>query len=235
VARTVHHNTPKSWQHPVLVAVGAIAVIVAVVGILAQAGALSGDGVPAKGLTRVLIVAASPDENGDVVGQIVMIADLTEEPAALEAVSPALEVTIPGTTYSTLGDAYPFGGGAGVAEALARTRGGAPLPYVALGADELAQAVTDAGGIRVTLPADMSVFDGDRLFTFDRGEQTLSAAELQAVLKGAPYLTDEERERLNESLAEGLAAVLAEEPGVLEGATRTDLAPDALQRVAASL
>ena len=226
---------PRGWQHPVMVAFAAVLVIVAVAAVLANAGVLGGDGVPAEGLTRVLIVAASPDENGDVVGQIIVLADVTEKPAALEAVSPALPVSIPGTTYDTLADAYPFGGGAGVADALARARDEVPHPYVALTAEELADAVDAAGGITVALPADMSVFDGTDLFTFERGEQTLGAAELQAVLKGAPYLADADRERLDASLAQGLAAVLAADQEALTGATRTNLSSDALMRVAASL
>lgn len=226
---------PRRWQHPVMVALAAVLVIVAVAGVLANAGVLGGDGVPAEGLNRVLIVAASPDERGDVVGQIIVIADVTEKPAALEAVSPALAVSIPGTTYDTLADAYPFGGGAGVADALARACDEVALPYVALSAEELAGAVDAAGGITVALPADMSVFDGTDLFTFERGEQTLSAAELHAVLKGAPYLADGERERLDASLAEGLAGVLASEQDALTGATRTNLSTDALLRVATSL
>ena len=235
MAKKSNHRPPKSRQHPVLVAAGAIAVIVAAAALLAQAGVLGSRGVPADALSRVLIVAASPDEDGSVVGQIVMIADVTAQPAALEPVSPALAVSIPGTTYDTLADAYPFGGGAGTAEALARARDEEPLPYVAISADELADAVDAAGGMRVTLPEAMSVFDGTDLFTFKAGTQTLTAARLSAVLKGAPYLADREREALDASLAEGLAAVLSAEPGVLTGATRTDLAPDALERLAAAM
>lgn len=235
MAKKSNHGRRRQRQRPVLVAIVAVAVLVAVVALLAQAGVVGSRGVPADALSRVLIVAASPDENGGVVGQIVMIADVTAQPAALEPVSPALAVSIPGTTYDTLADAYPFGGGAGTAEALARARGEEPLPYVALSADELAGAVDAAGGMRVTLPEAMSVFDGTDLYTFKAGTQTLSAARLSAVLKGAPYLADSEREALDASLAEGLAAVLSAEPGVLTGATRTDLAPDALERLAAAM
>ncbi|MGB4581290.1 MAG: LCP family protein [Coriobacteriia bacterium] len=235
MAKKSNHRPPKSRRHPVLVAAGAIAVIVAAAALLAQAGVLGSRGVPADALSRVLIVAASPDENGSVVGQIVMIADVTAQPAALEPVSPALAVSIPGTTYDTLADAYPFGGGAGTAEALARARDEEPLPYVAISASELTDAVDAAGGMRVTLPEAMSVFDGTDLFTFKAGTQTLTAARLSAVLKGAPYLADREREALDASLAEGLAVVLSAEPGVLTGATRTDLAPDALERLAAAM
>jgi hypothetical protein len=190
--------------------------------------------VSAEDLSRVLIVAAAPDENGDVVGQIVLIADVTEDPAALEAVSPALEVTIPGTTYSALGDAYPFGGGAGTAEALARAEGGEPLPYVAIDANALEAALEAAGPLSVTLPADMSVYDGDDLYTFEAGKQTLSAVELLAVLKGAPYLTMGERDKLDASLAEALAEALAASPGTLEGAD-TNLSPEAIVRLQGAL
>lgn len=235
MAKKAHRALPKRQQHPVLIALIAIGVIVAAAAVLAQAGVLGSQGVSADELSRVVIVAASPDESGSVVGQIILIANVTESPATLEPVSPALEVSIPGTNYNTLADAYPFGGGAGTAAALARARNESALPYVAISADELAAAVEAAGGMRVTLPAPMSVFDGDDLFTFKAGEQLLTAARVRAVLKGAPYLADREREALDASLAEGLAGVLSAEPGVLTGAARTDLAPDALERLAAAM
>ena len=75
--------------------------------------------------------------------------------------SPALEVTIPGTTYSVLGDAYPFGGGAGTVEALARREGGEPLPYVGSSPKASRLRLRRQGPCSVTLPADMSVFDGE--------------------------------------------------------------------------
>lgn len=234
MAKTVNSAPPRR-PRPLLIALVSIGVLVVAAALLVQTGALGSREVSAEELDRALIVAASPDETGDVVGQIIVIADLTQSPAALEPVSPALAVAIPGTTYATLADAYPFGGGAGTAGALAGVRGEEALPYVALSAAELASAVEAAGGMRLTLPAPMSVFDGKDLYTFKPGEQTLSAARLQAVLKGAPYLADSDRIALDAALAEGLAGVLAAEPWALREATRTDLAPDALERLAAAM
>jgi hypothetical protein len=218
-----------------LVAAGVLIVVV-----LVAAAALYGvwsrsaGVVKAEDLGRVLVVAASPDDNGAIVGQIVMIADVTSTPAALEAVSPALQVTIPGTTYSALGDAYPFGGGAGTADALARARDEEPLPYVAISPEDLEAALEAVGTVSVTLPVEMSVFDGEDLYTFDKGEQTLSAGEFLAVLKGAPYLTMGERDKLDASLAAALAEVIAAAPEVLETAD-TDLGPEALARLRGAL
>jgi hypothetical protein len=182
-------------------------------------------------LAEVALVAAAPDENGDVVAQIVALVDVRA--GSLEPVSPATGVTLPGTTYGTLADAYPFGGGAGVAEALARARVAEAPAYLALDAAALRSAVAQAGGAEITLPAEMAVFDGETLYTFAPGATTLSAEELGAVFKGAPYLTDAQRSQLDAELAGMLATLLAEWPGGLAaasdtGAIATNLSPEAL-------
>jgi hypothetical protein len=194
-----------------------LAVIAAGAYALYVTGVIAPKGVPLEDLRRVLLVAASPDDQGDMVGQIIVVADTTKNPVALEALSPALEVSIPGTTYSQLGDAYPFGGGRAVAEALARARGGAPLPYVVIGPDMLSALVASAdGGLSVTMPTAMSVFDGERLFTFVPGPRTLNGAQLQAGRELAILLAGHRP---------GLAAEAA------RGTLATDLSVEALERL----
>lgn len=188
----------------------------------------------AESLTRVLIVAASPDEDGDVVGQMLVIVDLRESPLGIEAVSPDLRVTIPGTTYTRLGDAYPFGGGSTTAVALGRALGEDRLPYLAMTPEELAAAVDEAGGVTVAVPAPMSVFDGDRLYVLKTGTQSLDSGDLRALLMGAPYLTQGQRDELDASLAEALVRVLAASPEAV-GAMDTDLGRDALARLKRTL
>lgn len=218
--------THKRHRPKGLIVTGVLIVAVALAGALVYGSWNGAARVSAEELTRVLIVAAAPDETGAVVGQIIAIADVRA--GTFEAVSPALEAAIPGTSYSTLADAYPFGGGRGTAEALARAQGEEPLPYVAIDAQALRDAVTEAGGLRVTLRAPMSVFDGEELYTFETGAQTLDAAELGAVLKGAPYRTAELREKLDAELATGLLAVLAASPETLAEASDTNLSPEAV-------
>lgn len=196
----------------VRIAVLALVVVVAAVVALYLTGRLGSTGVATEDLSRVVLVGAGADENGDVVAQIVSIADVSGAGATLEPVSPAMSVTIPGTTYDTLADAYPFGGGAGVATALARARGGDPLPYVALSASALEAALEQQGSGKLTLPAPMSVFDGEELFTLSSGAQELTPAEVAAVFKGAPYLSADERAELDIELAELLASLVAETP-----------------------
>lgn len=197
---------------------------------LYASGRLGTPQVDAESLQRVLIVAASPDEHDNAVGQIILVVDLSNETPRVDPVSPALPVTIPGTSYRTLGDAYPFGRGAGTSAALASARGEETLPYVALSPERLAEAVKTAGGVDLVLPAPMSVFDGDELYAFEEGEQHLSSAELRALLKGAPYLSDSERARLDESLAHALVRALAASPEAVTSA-QTDLDASALSRL----
>lgn len=195
-------------------------------------GRLGGRSVSAEDLTQVLLVAAAPDETGDVVAQVIAVADVSGATPVLTALEPGRTVTLPGTTYSTLADAYPFGGGAGVAEALARAESGEPLPYVTLSASALMAAVEAAGEVTLELPAEMSVFDGEELFILSRGRQELTAAEFGAVLKGAPYLGTRERAELDTELARVTAALIA---GTAYTDVDTDLGEDAFAALTGAL
>lgn len=216
----------------VRIAVIALVVVVAAVVGLVATGRIGDTGVAPEDLTRVVLVGAAPDENGDVVAQIVAIADVSGAAASLEPVSPALSVPIPGTTYDTLADAYPFGGGSGVVEALARWNGEAQLPYVALDARTLASALEGQGSVSLTLPAPISVFDGEELFTLSSGTQKLTPAEVGAVFKGAPYLSDSQRSALDAELATLLTRLIG---ATGHESVDTDLSAEAYAALQAAL
>jgi len=216
----------------VRVAVIALVVLAAIVVGLFVTGQLGDASVAPGDLSSVLLVGAGVDEDGGVVAQVVTIADVSGATTTLEPVSPARAVTIPGTTYDTLADAYPFGGGAGVAEALARSQGTDPLPYVALNGDAFAAALEQEGRVTLELPAPMSVFDGEDLFTLSSGAQSLTPAEVGAVFKGAPYLTADERAELDGALAVMIARLVAT---TSYDAVSTDLSEEAYSELQAAL
>jgi hypothetical protein len=183
---------------------------------------------PAETPTRFLLVAGSADDAGAVVAQVIALVDTGQQ--TVTAVAPDLAVTIPGTTYSELKDAYPFGGGAAVAEAYAKATGTTQLPYIAISPGQLLQAIDGLATVSVTLPADMDVFDGDTLYSFEAGTCSLSGAEFAAVAKGRPYLTRAQRTQLDDSLAAALVNAAAVWPGGLEaalkdGELKTDIPP----------
>ncbi|MDO9557185.1 MAG: LCP family protein [Coriobacteriia bacterium] len=169
--------------------------------------------------TRFLLIAGSPDDTGAVIAQVIVIVDTAEQ--TLTAIAPDTPATIPGTSYSELKDALPFGGGAAVARTYAEVSGAPVLPYITIRPGGLVRAVDGLATIRVTLPAGMDVFDGDRLYSFPAGPRTVSGVEFAAVVKGRPYLTSRQQKQLDDSLAEALACVAAGWPGGMQAAVES--------------
>ncbi len=173
----------------------------------------------------VVLAVACPGEDGTVETPVVAAVDTAS--GELTVYDPMTELTIPGTTYDRLRDAYPFGGGAAVAAAVARLEGGPAPGYVVFERDAWVAAVDAAGGLALDSPRPVDVFTGERLFSFPRGEQVLSGAETCEYLKGAAYLTDTERERIAVQFAEALVAVMAD-VGPDTSGIATDLSDQAL-------
>lgn len=218
-------------------------VVVVVAGAALGAYVLRSGHLPGRGRTdtdRVLVVAALPDENGALVAQVIALVDTTGGTTRVSSIDTSLAVTIPGTTFSHLRDAYSFGGGARVAAAYAEASGAEAPPYVDLGPEAVNAAVDAAGGIELNLPQAMNVFDGDRLYTFEAGSVRVGASELRAVLNGMAYLPRRDREALQAQLAERMAGLVAEYPGgitaALEGgAVASDMDATAAQAFAERL
>ena len=211
---------------------GALAgLAVAVVAALALgAWTVSQGGLPGRGdndTTSALIVLGMPDENGDLVAQAIVRVDGVGTGApSLVSVDPTASVTVVGTSYGHLRDAYAFGGGARVSEAYSRLWGEA-LPYIDFSPAAIEYVAAQEGGINVNIPADMSVFDGDTLYTFTSGPARLSATELRAALNGAAYLAPVERKALLGEVERALVTLCAAYPGGLQAAIdRGDVSTD---------
>jgi len=159
---------------------------------------------------NVLLVIASPAPDGAAAAGLIG----TVAGGRLTDVDPETTVTIPGTSSSKLGDAYTFGGGAGVVAAAQGILGSRSLAYVAVPQASWAAAVTRAGGVRVMLPDAMAVFDGTTLTTLSPGEQTLNAAQVVAVVRGLSYLPAADRQTVRVALLQGVSGALATTPGV---------------------
>lgn len=140
---------------------------------------------------RVFVVVAGrggPDLSQ--VAQLVGVVNTSGGRLRVELIDPLSKVALSGTTYDTLRDAYPFGGGVGVASAWERLRGMRAMPVVTVSERAFATAVDRWGGIEATVPVAANVFDGTRLFSFSTGRQHLSGAQARALLGSAEYLTD---------------------------------------------
>ncbi len=214
-------------------------VFIVVVGVALGAYVALGHRLPGQGKAesgRVLIVAGVPDENGDLIAQVIVDVEATDSsvPPVIFSVDPTSAVTVVGTSYGHLRDAYPFGGGARVSEAYARLNGGVTLPYIDLGPEAISQAIKATGGVTLDLPLAMNVFDGEDLYTFPAGKVLVDAEEFRAILNGLSYLPGAERRAVLGQAAESITALVAEYPGgissaVNAGTVATDLGTDSIQ------
>jgi hypothetical protein len=190
----------------------------------------------------LLVVASKSGADGSQVAQLVGIAQLTGSQLTVRLVDPMTTVTVPGTSYSQLRDAYSFGGAAGVSNAVAVIVGQRPLPTVAVGQQGLEALVDGAGGVTVTVPAAASVFDGERLFTFEKGPQRLTGSEVVALLSSVEYLkTPDEQQELRVAVASGMANALSASrqqtlaPGLVSSTLKTEDLSALAQRLHAGL
>lgn len=220
----------------------AAAIFVVVAGVALGAYVLKVGHLPGQGRTdtgRVLVIAALPDENGDIVAQVIADVDTAGTPT-VTSVDTSLAVTVPGTNYNALRDAYAFGGGAGVAQSYAGAVGGDPLPYIDLGPAAVRRAIEAAGGITLDLPSEMNVFDGEHFYGFKRGSITADTDQFRAILSGAAYLPARERTALLAQAAERITGLVAAYPGgiaaaIEDGSVASDLDATAAEEFAGLL
>jgi hypothetical protein len=201
------------------IALGTLAVAVVVVGV---AVVLPSAASPMARLgDRVLLVVASAGgTDGSRVAEIVGVLDMTGDKVAVRLVDPWMRVTVPGTSYDRLRDAYPFGGGPAVATAYAHGTGTSPLPVVTVSEEGLRAVVSRLGGVAADVPADAEVFDGKQLHSFRAGVTTLDAEAVVALLQSADYVGGADGERVRSSIASGLATAMSAHAPALDDLVR---------------
>ena len=179
----------------------------------------------------VALVIASRGEDGATVASLVGLVASSDATTTITDVDPDTRVTIAGTSYDRLKDAYAFGGGAAVAKALPALASAptpaAPAPaYVAV-PEAVWRSALDRGGepgVRVTLPQALDVFDGRTLTSLPAGEQTLRSDEVAALLRALAYVPAAERSGVRTALIRGIASALA-----TQGAPVSQLSSDLKQ------
>lgn len=182
--------------------------------------------------SQLLVVAVTEDPDGVAVAGIVWRVSAAGD---VEVLDPYLEVSIPGTTYSSLRDAYAFGGGEAVAQAYADASGSPALEWVVLPATEWQATVAEAGGVQVTVPESTNVFIADELYVIDQGEQTLGGDEVAALVSAEASVDEAVARRVNEGVGAAIARLVADSwpqvaAAVAAGDARSSLSEDALRR-----
>ena len=159
-------------------------------------------------------------EDGAQIAQTVAVVDMASGEYTIEDTTQT--VSIPGTSYTHLRDAYPFGGAEAVAAAL---DGGAPKPGTAW--VDVSQAAWEkllAKGVDVKITEPFETFDEKtEVYTqFAKGEQRVAAVDLRQLLNGAAYLGTGARTDILDTVAvASLRALTSATPG---SGIETDLA-----------
>jgi len=164
---------------------------------------------------EVLVVCVTRDAEGASLGGVLF---LLEEGGEARVVDPTQEVTLPGTSYQTLQDAYPFGGGNAVSRAYARAEGVDSPAWLVLPEDTWTAIVDQGGGVPVQVERGANVFLDERLISIEEGAQTLGGSELAAWWASAPFAPSEPAAaRVRNAVSEALVhAVWQEKEAVVE-------------------
>ncbi len=189
----------------------ALLVVFAVVGLVAT-GTLESF-VPPAATDSVLLILVARDADGTESAAFAYA--VNTEDGRIEPVDTSVRKTIPGTSAETPAEAYPFGGGAIVAAAVADQTGGDALPWVVLPEAAWTSMVDDDGKVAVDVPSQISVFLGEDLTLLDPGAQELDGAEAAALVAGLEYVDDADRADLKSALEAELSRVVISEPARL--------------------
>lgn len=173
----------------------------------------------------VLVALVLPDAEGVTVVRVLTIFVRAGDVLRATSVDPLTSATVPGTSATTLAEAYSFGGGAGVADAYAQLNSSKDLPWVVV-TPKGWTALMGTAEIPVTIPADIEVFDGTELYSYAQGATGFPAPEVDKVMNGAAHLSDTERAVLRDATGSALTAALIRE-GVKPGpGIETNMAPE---------
>ncbi len=173
----------------------------------------------------VLVALVLPDAEGSHTVRAVEVFERAGGELRTSPIDPLTSATVPGTSATTLAEAYAFGGGEGLAGAYAQLGDGVVPVWVvveSLGWDGL----MGANAVPVTIPADIEVFDGKQLYSYAAGDTSFPADQVAQVMSGAAYLSEADRAILAEAIGDRLMVALAQKGLSSESGIQTNLNPE---------
>jgi hypothetical protein len=182
----------------------------------------------------VIVALVLPDQNGVVKPRVVDLYARSATGWTLRSVDPSMSAVLPGTSATTLADAYSFGGGAGLQAAYASATGTKTSAWVTVDGRGL-DSILGSSPVSLTLPSDMEVFDGQQLLSFSAGATDTPAALLPYLMDGVEYLRTAEAMSIREQLGDRLVLGLAKAAVETSAAPRSNLSAAQLYAWMASL
>ncbi len=175
----------------------------------------------------VLVALVLPDAQGARAVRVVEIFESAGGSMLTAAVDPLTSATVPGTSATTLAEAYAFGGGEGLASAYAQVNGGVNPVWIVV-EPKAWETLMGTGRILVTVPADIEVFDGTQLYSYAKGDSSFPADDVAQVMNGAAHLSATDRATLREAVGDQMMVAVAAQGLTSEAGIETNLKPDEL-------
>ena len=165
------------------------------------------DKIAAVDKSSVLVAVVLPDSDGVLTVRSLDRYEHVGGPLRIFSIDPLADATVPGTSASTLAEAYKFGGGDGLAAAYAQGAGAERPGWLIVGPEAWADLMGETS-MAVRLNTSIEVFDGSELYSYPEGTATVSAAETAQLTNGAAYLDAAGRQAVREAIGDALAPVL---------------------------
>lgn len=175
----------------------------------------------------VLIALVLPDAEGLNTVRTIELFESSGGSLRTSPVDPLTSATVPGTSATTLAEAYAFGGGERLATAFSQSAGG-EIPLWVVIEPQAWSTLTGTGSIPVTIPADIEVFDGKQLYSYAQGDGSFPAEQVSKVMDGADHLTATERAVLREAVGDALLSSIVREGLPSESGVSTNLTAEEL-------
>ena len=201
-----------------------VALMVLGAGLLFVRGETTGRSIVARRTDSGLLVAlVLPDANGTQGARaLVYYPPGSGSGIVVDPLTPAI---VSGASGGTLGDALTFGGGAGLSAAYADTAEVRPPAYLVV--DQAAWERLVPGGVSVTLPQPVDVFNGSDLVSFPAGRVALDSGDAGVLLAAIHRLAPAERKVVLGEVAAALQRALGSSP--LPPTLTSDLTPRRLK------
>ena len=211
--------------------IGAVAAVLVVAVLVALVGlhvVPVGDVRSASTNGPVAVALVLPDTTGVVTLRALDVYTRSGGSWSVQSVLPTTAVVVPGTSGSTLADAYSFGGGEGLTRAIGTLTGHAVTAWIVVDEKGLGE-LRGGAPFSIDVPSDIAVFDGNRLFSFGTGAVSVPTTQAPELLDGAAYLRAGDSRLLRAEVGDVVRSSLYSAGSGIDRAVGTNLSAAALR------
>jgi len=155
----------------------------------------------------VVVAVVLPNADGVLTVRHIDVIRRVGETLRAVSVDPVASATVPGTSATSLADAYSFGGGEGLSAAVPGGGAGASAAWIVVGPEGFERLMARSS-IQFDLKSSIEVFDGTELYSYAPGRVVVPAEQVAKLMDGVDYLVPSDRSMIRNSLGDALVPAL---------------------------